>query len=224
MRDPRRKSDAWQLFRHSYLRNLALSTESAAKQQITIIVKHGNRALTNADELKAILKQLGVPIVLIHGGRTSHVHELEILTKTTVLLTPPGGVSMLSAFLSKTSVAIIIDGYPGKGRSEQFEAWWWEVIKPFHLIPYHLESDEVLLPEILINGKGPLTKEMRDFFPSLKHHKFAELATLPSRVQSEFWIYFVNTRLCEKKVLQIVLQALSRVEKTMQWKNSFNRH
>jgi hypothetical protein len=105
----------------------------------------------------------------------SHADELGVLTKTTVLLTPPGGVSMLSAFLPRTSVAIIIDAYIAERQSAPFEAWWWDIIKPFHLIPYHLEPDEVLLPEILDKGKGPLTKEMRDFFPVLKNETYADL-------------------------------------------------
>ena len=221
MRDPRRKSYAWQLFRHLYLTNLALSTGSAMRQQITIIVKHGNRALTNGDDLQAALEKLGVPVVQIHGGKMSHTQELEVLTRTTVLLTPPGGVSMLSAYLPRTSVAIIIDGYLAKNLSVPFEGWWWDTIKPFHYIPYHLESDEVLLPEILKKGKGPLTKEMRDFFPALRNQTYANLTTLSAHIQWELWINFVNTRLRETKVVQMVSQALSRVERTMSWRNTF---
>jgi hypothetical protein len=221
MRDPRRKSYAWQLFRHIYLTNLRLPTGPAKQQQITVIVKHGNRRMTNADNVTLALKKLGVPVVQIHGGKISHAQELEVLTKTTVLLTPPGGVSMLSAFLPRTSVAIIIDVYLAKGRSVPYEAWWWDIIKPFHFIPYHLESNEVLLPEILDKNKGPLTEEMRELYSSLKNQTYADLETLPSVLQHELWINFVNTRLSEKKVMQIVSKALARVERTMKWNSSF---
>jgi hypothetical protein len=221
MRDPRRKSYAWQLFRHIYLTNLRLPTGPAKQQQITVIVKQGNRKMTNADNVTAILKKLDVPVVQIHGGKLSHAQELEVLTKTTVLLTPPGGVSMLSAFLPRTSVAIIIDIYLAKGRSVPFESWWWDIIKPFHYIPYHLEANEVLLPEILVKNKGPLTEEMKKFFPSLKNQAYADLETLSPATQNEFWINFVNTQLYEKKVMRMVSEALTRVERTMKWNSSF---
>jgi hypothetical protein len=221
MRDPRRKSYAWQIFRHIYLTNLRLPTGPAKQQQITVIVKHGNRKMTNADNVTLALKKLGVPVVQIHGGKISHAQELEVLTKTTVLLTPPGGVSMLSAFLPRTSVAIIIDIYLAKGRSVPFEAWWWDIIKPFHFIPYHLEPKEVLLPEILRKNKGILTEEMREFFPFLKNRKYVDLKIFSPATQNEFWINFVNTRLCEKKVMRMVSEALTRVERTMKWNSSF---
>jgi hypothetical protein len=118
-------------------------------------------------------------------------------------------------------VAIIIDIYLAKGRSVPFEAWWWDIIKPFHYIPYHLEPNEVLLPEILVKNKGPLTEEMKEFFPSLKNQAYADLETLSPATQNEFWINFVNTQLYEKKVMRMVSEALTRVERTMKWNSSF---
>jgi len=47
MRDARRKSLLWQLFKSSYLENLQLSDLTPRKHQIVFIVKHGNRGIVN---------------------------------------------------------------------------------------------------------------------------------------------------------------------------------
>lgn len=113
------------------------------------------RGIYNLQEVEAHLKNRypTVPVCVVDWSTLSIQDQLELLIKTTVLITPPGGISMLMPFLSAGAQAIIFDylekednWYVGsqKDRSVSMEAPFWNHWPHFKKRYYQVFSKDQL--------------------------------------------------------------------------------
>ena len=117
-----RNKDVWSLcnighqhqfwrFRNYMLGNVDVSLEPPVKHKITITVRLDARVLKNLDDLIATIQHTYqsediVEIVVVEWHKLSLKEQLELISTTTVHITPAGGVSMISLFLPRWSTSI----------------------------------------------------------------------------------------------------------------------
>ncbi|GAA5972796.1 hypothetical protein JCM11641_003945 [Rhodosporidiobolus odoratus] len=89
------------------------------KHRVVVIEKHGRRTWLNYKEVREHIADVyGVETLLVDPAKMSVPEQLELLERTTVMLTPPGGISFSSTFLHKMAVAIYVEWWSNaKGRS-----------------------------------------------------------------------------------------------------------
>jgi hypothetical protein len=104
---------------------------------IVITKKSGGmfqRGIANVDELQIFLQKMypSIPVRVVDWSKMSIAKQLEIAVKTTILISPPGGVSMIAPFLPEGAHAIFMDFFATKkqfgyeeGESASMEAAFW---------------------------------------------------------------------------------------------------
>jgi len=96
-------------YRNYVLTNNGVSLDPPAKHKITITKRSDGRTLNNLDNLVANIRDvynITVEIVVVEWPKLSLKEQLELISTTTVHLTPPGGVSMIGVFLPRWSTSI----------------------------------------------------------------------------------------------------------------------
>jgi hypothetical protein len=151
-------------FRNMAYRRLSIHDDPRQEHLILFYIKESDssraRSIENGDELiKALDTELrrrsflfrGVPTRMITGKiwEQGFEDELKILSRATVLITPPGGVSASAIFLRDPSAMILLDWWctpeNGVGQSCRFakEANVWSKFPNRHVQYYSLDDDEL---------------------------------------------------------------------------------
>jgi hypothetical protein len=102
------------------MKRIALPKQKTIKQhKVVVIEKHGRRTWLNYPEVRDHIEaKYGVETLLVNPADLTVAEQLALLDETTVLVTPPGGVSFSSPFLRKSAVAIYVEWWSEeKGRS-----------------------------------------------------------------------------------------------------------
>lgn len=89
------------------------------KHKVVVIEKHGRRTWLNYPEVREHIEaKYGVETLLLNPADYTVAEQLALFDETTVLVTPPGGVSFSSPFLRKSAVAIYVEWWSEEhGRS-----------------------------------------------------------------------------------------------------------
>ncbi|GAA6034785.1 hypothetical protein JCM8097_001168 [Rhodosporidiobolus ruineniae] len=89
------------------------------KHKVVIIEKHGRRTWLNYAEVrKHVEETYGVEALLVDPATLSVEDQLRLFDGTTVLVTPPGGVSFSSLFLREGAAAVMVEWWDeGQQRS-----------------------------------------------------------------------------------------------------------
>eukprot|EP01080_Neovahlkampfia_damariscottae_P010491 gene10491-3012_t len=106
---------AYRIMRNSFYRNNAVKTKGILPKKHQITISHKTvgyrRSILNIDELQKALNSTfpDVPVVIYKGKSLNSSEEAELLSKTTVFITPAGGSSFVSMFLPDRANAIFLD-------------------------------------------------------------------------------------------------------------------
>jgi hypothetical protein len=75
-----------------------------------------HRGIANLKEVVTFVRKTypSIPVEVIEWQKITFVKQIELLLNTTILISPPGGVSMIAPFLPHGSHAIILDYYVTK--------------------------------------------------------------------------------------------------------------
>ncbi|BGP20191.1 hypothetical protein JCM10213v2_008326 [Rhodosporidiobolus nylandii] len=91
------------------------------KHRVVVIEKHGRRTWLNYKEVCEHIEQTyGVETLLVDPAKLSVPEQLKLFEETTVMLTPPGGISFSSTFLHKGAAAIYAEWW-----SEEKQRYVW---------------------------------------------------------------------------------------------------
>ncbi|KAL7544191.1 hypothetical protein ACHAWF_007569 [Thalassiosira exigua] len=154
-----RKQNLWSLcnvarqrqfwnYRNYVLQNVGVSLVPPIRHKITVTKRSDGRTLHNLDALISNLTGVygsSVEIITVEWPELSFQEQLELISTTTVHLTPPGGVSFISLFLPKWATSVRL--YPGDYKME------WHI---FHYLGY-MTVEHVDCP----NGAIPITEAMQ---------------------------------------------------------------
>ncbi|GAA5879965.1 hypothetical protein JCM8547_008602 [Rhodosporidiobolus lusitaniae] len=124
------------------------------KHKVVIIEKHGRRTWLNYQAVREHVEQeYGVEAVLVNPAELSVPEQLALFEETTVLITPPGGISFSSTFLHKDSVAIYVEWWSeSHGRSFPMdqEVYTWNA--DVHPLFYPLSRSDLTLDRSALDG------------------------------------------------------------------------
>ncbi|GAA5820822.1 hypothetical protein JCM11251_001830 [Rhodosporidiobolus azoricus] len=80
------------------------------KHKVVVIEKHGRRTWLNYEEVREHIEETyGVETLLVNPAELTIEEQIRLLDQTTVLVTPPGGVSFSSPFLHEGAAAIYVE-------------------------------------------------------------------------------------------------------------------
>jgi hypothetical protein len=137
------------------------------KLQITVSIKKGKRNYANGEQLIAFLRDRfpEVSIALELYKLCCWENELQLLSETSVLITPCGGVSLSAIFLPHGASLIMVDYFIVQKNSSvgMKEKLWANLgyIRTFH---YPFTAEEVQLPASLFPQlRRDQQKDMKDY-------------------------------------------------------------
>ncbi|GAA6037485.1 hypothetical protein JCM8097_008211 [Rhodosporidiobolus ruineniae] len=117
------------------------------KHKVIIVEKHGRRTWLNYQEVREhIEKTYGVEAALVDPAKLTVPEQLRLLEETTVMVTPPGGISFSSTFLRRGAAAIYAEWWhEEKGRSFPMdqEVFTWNA--DLHPLFYPLSRSDLTL-------------------------------------------------------------------------------
>ncbi|GAA5905305.1 hypothetical protein JCM6882_003740 [Rhodosporidiobolus microsporus] len=123
------------------------------KHKVVVIRKNGRRTWLNYQEVQEHIEQTyGVETLLVDPARLTVPEQLALLDETTVMVTPPGGVSFSSTFLHKNAVAIYAEWWSeAQGRSFPMdqEVYTWN--PDIHPLFYPLSRSDLSLDRSAID-------------------------------------------------------------------------
>jgi hypothetical protein len=157
------------------------------KHQITIFKKNWSRSISNHDDLVKHItqkyKNQEIEVVEIDPSRLSIKDQINLMLKTTLLITPCGGISMIGFFLTSGSSLISTDfpGYQGEDKftSDHMEAYFWNSLFWINDLYYSIEDYSEIG-----RGKGPLkTPDPFDCDPKTKNATRAKYEHIRSQTK-----------------------------------------
>lgn len=159
----------WSDFIALLLRNMALESKAAAQaintrlssQLIVLLDKRGRRRVTNIQEAAShIATTFRVLVQVVNPANMSFEEQVVLAQRTTVLITPCGGISFFAAFLKSRATAIFM-GYwdPKSKRSGRMEAFIWSYVSRLNDMYY-----DVVEAEVIIRAPGNATRKNNDDF------------------------------------------------------------
>ncbi|KAL0476372.1 hypothetical protein AKO1_004896, partial [Acrasis kona] len=136
------------LFRNHILQQLNYKQKTNKRPIITIIDKVGRRRIMNTQQIALhlynTLNDVDVNVVS-NVEKLSPYMQVELMQKTTVLISPPGGISMMSIFLNEGSSAIFTDIYDPETRSSKsLEGYFWSNMHHINHLRYRVSVREVV--------------------------------------------------------------------------------
>lgn len=115
------------------------------RQRVVVIEKRGRRALLNAAELAAHIRAtFRVQVSVVNPAELKLVDQVAVMLSSTLVVTPPGGISLACAFVRARTPVIFI-GYwsPTNGRSELLEGYLWPHVRRIVTLHYKVRRSEV---------------------------------------------------------------------------------
>ncbi|KAI8914574.1 hypothetical protein EDD86DRAFT_259977 [Gorgonomyces haynaldii] len=175
------KEPIWFDFRARVLQSHGIDPAFIPKKHKIVLIKkvgsmHGAqpgqthfRDIYNLDEIHQHLKSLfpDIPVDIISPGEMTIPEQLQVITNTTILITPPGGISMLIPFLPQHSHAIIMD-YLGMedepietkpGESVSMEVSFWNLFPHIRKQYY-----QIMNPDLELSPDFPGATNYREAF------------------------------------------------------------
>lgn len=169
------------------------------KQSIIIINKlEGRRLVTNFNELQSYLESLFLVDVIIenHISDMTIEEQIYMMRKYSVMVTPCGGISFSSLFMTPGASAVYI-GF-----------WNVEIEQPDHMEKY-IWTAQV---------------DIRDFYYNVYKNE-STLKNVPDEDISNFyqWRNYADVTLNLPRMGRVVYDALYSAERRFRWTNSFSR-
>jgi hypothetical protein len=129
-------ADSYREFRDYFREKIAgLKPSDRAKfQQILLVKKNGRRHFLNHDEIASYLRKVFPTVSLKETdfASLSPKEQLELLTESTVIVSPPGAVSMIAMFSADSTVGIYSDYWiPSKRHSHGMEQHFYQILPWF---------------------------------------------------------------------------------------------
>jgi len=221
MKRGEKRSLHWNLFRRHFLKKSGLSEPRLSRQQITVVQKKGRRNILNFPDVLRATRGYGVDVVVYDPTVQTWEQQLEIMLRTTVLVTVPGGISFLAGFLQSSSVGLFFDAWDfHANRSYPLEGYWWEGLSAFRFLTYDYDASEASFPAGATD-------------PSLLDHEMKVTAGLPtdrqltvvdlhSEAKTLLYRFFTDIHVDLERYQKTLCEALAIAEANMRWKKSYD--
>lgn len=221
MRKGEKRSLHWNLFRRHFLEKSSLSEPRLSRQQITVVQKKGRRNLLNFDDVLRATRGYDVEVVVYDPTVQSWEQQLEIILRTTVLVTVPGGISFLAGFLQSSSVGLFFDAWDFQtNRSYPLEGYWWESLTAFRFLAYDYDASEASFPAG-VSDPDLLDHEMK-VTAGLPTDRPLTTADLHSEAKTLLYRFFTDIRVDLGRYQKSLCEALAIAEANKRWKKSYN--
>lgn len=216
-----KRSLHWHLFRGRFLAKAGFVEPTLTRHQVTLVRKHGRRTILNFDDVVAASRALGVDVVVYDPTVQSWPDQVRMLLSTTVLVTPPGGISFPAAFLPPASVGLFIDGWDhAAGASYPLEGYWWESLAAFRFLSYNYGAAEAVFPEAATNVSA-LTHRMKvgAGLPLDREVTPADMTPEATRLLYQF---YTDVRVDLHRYRQVLCEALAIAEHARRWEGGYD--
>jgi hypothetical protein len=136
------------------------------QHQILVIKKDGRRGILKTEALTKRLTKTypHANVLCLDPSRLSLMDQIELAQRTTVLLTPPGGVSYFAFFLRARATAVFTGvWHPGSKKGYILEVSVWEYFNRITSLYYDIKNEA----EVTIEAPGNTTRrsdgDFRDY-------------------------------------------------------------
>jgi len=191
IRGARGSGHYWLLIRDQFLRNHALDYAAVPKKhRVVFMDKHGGRGgrtsgerrINNIDQMVAIVQKRwpNYQVDKVNFQPLTHKEQLELLSRTTLLISPPGSASFRMVFLPPGGSVNIIGlpkgGYHGLQSAHWESDVWWKFLSHVNVLNHPVADEEVVS---LKQARGQRSKliigDFKDSNIMLNEHKLLSL-------------------------------------------------